>query len=188
MPTVTRYKPNRSHPRPFKRSDAVRVVCRVLNGPAEGRIGLPSTEDTSAEGVRFPVSSAFNFERDLQAIAAQVRARCMPGDARRPDAQAELSANAAIETLELAEREAEANSGLLANLLDILAAILTFLSLIAAGLRFVPIPAVRLVALGIPRLLSRVQGFQGTVLARKAANDTAWTIYQRTIEALKKAA
>lgn len=192
---VCRYKPNRSIPRQFSKSDAIRVLCAVLAASQRARGGRDDPGDVAIRdegdsiGTLFPIGGAFdNFERDLQAITAEVRARCGPPDPGRPRIEEQASASAAIATLELAEREASANSGMLGNLVDLLTALLTFLGIVVAIARFVPIPAVRVASVAATRLLSRVDGFRGTILARKASNDAAWTIYQRQIQALKQAA
>lgn len=192
MPTVCRYKPNRSDPRRFGSSDAVRVLCAVLSNPEPG--DAIASEDTSI-GTQVTIGPPELFERRLQSIVARVRTRCSPGKPTRPQINVEQSAVAAIEALELASREAEANSVTYSNLLDIfnavsglLVALLAITKVPVLGPLLRRFPVTNVVILGATRVLSRVEGFVGTILARKAANDTSWTIIRGSIEALKKAA
>lgn len=167
------------------------MLCAVLTSPALGDI---DTTDEST-GTRVEIGAAANFERELQSITAQVRQRCGPGRPERPQREAQLSALEAIQALELAEREAEANSATLSNMLDIfnavsgiLVALLAITKIPVVGPLIRRFPVVSVLQVGAQRVLSRVEGFIGTVLARKAANDTSWTIIRNTIDQLKKAA
>jgi hypothetical protein len=192
VPTVCRYKPNRTNPRNFGSSDAVRVLCAVLNSPEA--LDQEASDDQSI-GSTIAIGPPEVFERRLASIVARVRTRCSPGKPARPQINVELSAIAAIQALELAEREAEANSVTFSNLLDIfnavsglLVALLAITKVPVLGPLLRRFPVTNVVILGATRVLSRVEGFVGTILARKAANDTSWAVIRGTIEALKKAA
>jgi hypothetical protein len=62
------------------------------------------------------------------------------------------------------------------------------MALVISIARFIPVPPIRLAATGLQFTVKRLAGFQGAIIARKAANDSAFAQIQRTLEILRKAA
>lgn len=191
---VCRYRPNRTVPRRFTKADAVRVVCAVISGdpdpldPATHRellaeAGIPSAEiDERASDLAVTGSAR---ERNLDAIVNEVRARCVPRIERARSKNVETEA---LQALEAAERQLADAQGTWGQLVDVIGSIVAFLALVLGILRFSPVPQLRVVSVAATRLYSRVLGFQGTIIARKAANDLTYTVVQQAIARILKAA
>jgi hypothetical protein len=192
------YKPNRSHRREFSKEDCARIICRVLadleNQPRTAKTGFGASPAAGIGGPR-----QF-FDQDLKDILARVERRCGRSSSKKdPALEQALAAEAAdldsaqitaftISQLEFAQTQIESNNVLWSSVLEWTGALVTFLTLVATALKFVPIPAVRLVSQGANFILKRVAGFQGSIIARRAANDSTFAVIERNIQLFKKAA
>lgn len=167
-------------------------MCRVLQ---QGRLD-PNQRGVTT--VQAQSGRVLTFNRDLDQIIARVQQRC--GDRGLTGRAAQAAAAVALEigepvkledaigTMEEAQKALQDDNVLWVSVLEWLAVLVTFLSGVAAALRFVPIPPLRLVASGANFMLKRVAGFQGAIIARRAANDVRWFQLANTVARLKKAA
>jgi len=211
VPVLCRYRPNRSSKRTYTRDDAARVVCYALDAISKSK---NITEDVDRDGVnlnrqggrtvgsvnlRGPVQF---FDRDLQDILQRVELKCGAksskpkdfADAAAAEAQritAELSVDAiaagALGSLQEAQAQIDEDNRVFTNILEWLSTFVVFLTILSTALRLVPVPAVRLAAVGLPAAIKRIAGFQGAIIARKAANDRTWIMIERAKQLLQAA-
>lgn len=201
-------KPNRSSARVYSREDAARIVCRVLlavEGEAPQAVGSGFSVARGQVALAFKGVSA-TFDRDLADILERVEKRCgRKQQFRRPGLEeaiaAEAKAGQEAETpeavspelgaegaLEVAKKELDQSRIVWINLLEFFAALIGVLTAVAAVARFIPVPPVRLAAVGLSFAIRRIAAFQGTIIARAAANDAAFANVQRALEILRRAA
>jgi len=210
VPVVCRYKAKRSRQRVYTRSDAARIVCYALEQQIASKNIVPdeAVESVSLKriGGRTTVRSGFFgstgvFDRDLQQIIADVETRCgAKGKPSRASASAAAAANVQLENeedilsgagavaaMQSAQQDIDQNQILWQSILEWTLIIIGLLSTINTLAKFIPGP-LRLVAAPLPLVIRRAAGFQGAIIARKAANDRLWAQLARQIELLSKKA
>lgn len=191
------------------------MVCYALANIEIGRNITEGTEDslnvnrqagrTIVSTRNFRAASPQIFDRDLDDILRRVKARCGAFSTNPREFQAELAAEKArqsqaeagadidevtltagsIGALEQAQKEIDANQVTLQAVLEWLLIIIGLLTAIrTVGQIF---PPLRLVTAPLPLIIRRAVGFQGAIIARKAANDAAWGAITRQLQILKAA-
>lgn len=187
MPTVCRYRPNRSAPRLFTRNDAARVLCYAYAHDSS------TSQDVTGPALGIQVAKT-TFTQFAQQVVGIAEVRCGDRIEKRFDVdQAQIAEIAKNEdaTLSGLLGDYAANIALFQQLLEWFGALITFLTVLIGIARIVPFPQIRLVATGAGRILTRVTAFQGAIIARKAANDSAMNnirILQEINKAIRKAA
>lgn len=191
VPVLCRYRPNRSHARVFTKSDAARVVCAVIT--AKNR-GARIASGAVIGGGRTPPNlfgTVCATDRDLQDVLRLVELKCgREGGSRQAGEELQQAAIDsfsvdAISALEANNAQLFANSTEWVQVLEWLSTLIVFLSAAISVMRFVPIPAVRALAVGAGFVLRRVEGFQTAIIRRKATNDATWAGTERIIAILK---
>lgn len=210
MPVICRYRPKRGRQRVYTREDAARVVCYALEAVVTGKNITQDPQldgdNINRQGGRTVVSNTFGgrvafFDRDLQDILARVEARCGAKSSKPNELASEAAAearrdieetgedalvNGAIGSLEAAQADLDANNVLWQSILEWTLIIIGVLTAINQITRFIPGP-LRLITSPLPLVIRRAVGFQGAIIARKAANDASWARLQRALTLLKAA-
>lgn len=164
---LCRWRPRRKVDRVFSKRDAARVICYALR-----RFGAAQRETVSDESAVITVSPT-----TIGAIVAEARSIC-PELAKDPtfDVENRLTAESSMAISALEE-----NNQVLEQLLKILAAMNAALAAILFLSNLTPLRVViRPVAIAVQ---SAIRGFQGTVIARKAANDSVIDTFRQIREA-----
>lgn len=157
-----RWVPKRTSARRFSRRDAARVCCYVLSGA--------------------PNIAGSSFT--MGAIIQEMKSIC-PDAPIDPEFSVE---NQAVAEASMAVSALEENNNLLEQILKILAILNAALLALQAAALFVPVPAVRLVALGIRPARTQIQTAQQIIIGRKAANDAVIEQFRNIREAQIKLA
>lgn len=176
-------------------------ITDVIEDPSLDRENLNVKGGRRVTSQNFFGPTAF-FDRDLQEILTMVEARCGAKSSKPSEfADAAAAARATQAEMEGAEHLAVGTIGLLeasqasidqdnvtwGTILEWLTVLIGLLTAIQAIVRFVPFVPLRLAAAPLPLVIRRAAGFQGAIIARRAANDRLWNSLGRQIALLKAA-